>query len=390
MRKTILIISALLALPAFSQQSFDGVLKSVEENNYTLAAAKESVKANKLANKTGLTPSDPEVEFGYMWRNLEGGNKKAVNVRQGFDFPTLYAQRGKLANMKNDSEDVSYSVSRMNILLEAKTVCIELVKQNALLRLYENQLANAVEISQTIERMDKSGEANLLDKNKAQLNVATLLSEVEAIKLEKARLMKDLVRLNGGKEITFDVAQFEAFELPSDFAEWYAAAEAQNPNIQYLRSMVDVKERKVKVSKHEWLPKLSVGYSGEFLDAEKTQGVSVGVSIPLWQNKNRIKQAKAEALAAEYAKNDAELNLENSLQTLFERVKVLQTSAASIGKAIEMHNNEDLLYKAYNAGELSLLEYLLEVEYYISVKTKLLETQSEMTQAYAQLTAHTL
>lgn len=146
MRKTILIISALLALPAFSQQSFDGVLKSVEENNYTLAATKESVKANKLANKTGLTPSDPEVEFGYMWRNLEGGNKKAVNVRQGFDFPTLYAQRGKLANIKNDSEDVSYSVSRMNILLEAKTVCIELVKQNALLRLYENQLANAVEI----------------------------------------------------------------------------------------------------------------------------------------------------------------------------------------------------------------------------------------------------
>lgn len=390
MRKTILIIATLLALPAFSQQSFDGVLKSVEENNYTLAAAKESVKANKLANKTGLTPSDPEVEFGYMWRNVEGGNKKAVNVRQGFDFPTLYAQRGKLANTKNDSEDVSYSVSRMNILLEAKTVCIELVKQNALLRLYENQLANAVEISQTIERMDKSGEANLLDKNKAQLNVATLLSEVEAIKLEKARLIKELVRLNGGKEITFDVAQFEAVELPSDFAEWYAAAEAQNPNIQYLRSMVDVKEREVKVSKHEWLPKLSVGYSGEFLDVEKTQGVSVGVSIPLWQNKNRIKQAKAEALAAEYAKNDAELNLENSLQTLFERVKVLQTSAASIGKAIEMHNNEDLLYKAYNAGELSLLEYLLEVEYYISVKTKLLDTQSEMAQAYAQLTAHTL
>ena len=355
-----------------------------------IAAANESAKANKLANKTGLTPSDPEVEFGYMWRNMEGGNKKAVNVRQGFDFPTLYAQRGKLANTKNQSEDVAYSVARMNVLFEAKTVCIELVKQNALLRLYENQLANAVEISQTIERMDKSGEANLLDKNKAQLNVATLLSEVEAIKLAKARLMKELVRLNGGKEITFDVAQFEGVELPADFAEWYAAAEAQNPNIQYLRSMVDVKEREVTVSKHEWLPKLSVGYSGEFLDVEKTQGVSVGVSIPLWQNKNRIKQAKAEALAAEYAKNDAELNLENSLQTLFERVKVLQTSAASIGKAIEMHNNEDLLYKAYNAGELSLLEYLLEVEYYISVKTKLLETQSEMAQAYAQLTAHTL
>lgn len=390
MRKTILIIAAMLALPAFSQQTFESVLKSVEENNFTLVAAKESVKANKLANKTGLTPSDPEVEFGYMWRNLEGGNKKAVNVRQGFDFPTLYAQRGKLANTKNDSEDVAYSVARMNVLLEAKSVCIELVKQNALLRLYENQLANAVEISQTIDRMDKSGEANLLDKNKAQLNVATLLSEVESIKLEKARLIKDLVRLNGGKEISFDLSQFDAVELPSDFEEWYAAAEAQNPNIQYLRSMVEVKDREVTVSKHEWLPKLSVGYSGEFLDAEKTQGVSVGVSIPLWQNKNKIKQAKAEALAAEYAKNDAELNLENSLQTLFERVKVLQASATSIGKAIEMHNNEDLLYKAYNAGELSLLEYLLEVEYYISVKTKLLETQSEMTQAYAQLTAHTL
>ena len=83
-----------------AKQSFDGVLKSVEENNYTLAAAKESVKANKLANKTGLTPSDPEVEFGYMWRNVEGGNKKAVNVRQGFDFPTLYARAWQVGKYK--------------------------------------------------------------------------------------------------------------------------------------------------------------------------------------------------------------------------------------------------------------------------------------------------
>lgn len=47
------------------------------------------------------------------------------------------------------------------------------------------------------------------------------------------------------------------------------------------------------------LPKFSAGYSLERTLGQKYQGISVGISIPLWENKNRVKQAKAGVVAAQ-------------------------------------------------------------------------------------------
>ena len=51
----------------------------------------------------------------------------------------------------------------MELLLSAKTFCIELVYYNALGKLYERQLDNAKQIAEAYERMKQTGDANQLE-----------------------------------------------------------------------------------------------------------------------------------------------------------------------------------------------------------------------------------
>lgn len=390
------IISGILvlftALSASGQDLYAPVLKQIEQNSTTLEALKEQMEAQKLGNKTGLTPTNPEVEFGYLWGNPATiGNRKDINVRQTFDFPTVYAQRGRLSDLQNNSAEYQYKSQRMELLLSAKSFCIELVYYNALGKLYERQLENAKQIADAYERMNRTGDANRLEYNKAILNCTNMENEVKRINLERERLLSELTRLNGGNPVAFDWATYDhAFVQPADFENWYAAAETENPALQYLKSQVEVNSRQIKLSQASSLPKFSVGYMGEFVTGQKFQGMTVGMSIPLWENKNKVKQAKAAAKASERIAEDAKMQYYNRLKNLYAQVSELQENVRRYNSVFERNDNDKLLFKAYSNGEISLLNYLLEVEYYFVAYDKRLQAERDLELALAELNAYSL
>lgn len=210
MKRFIFCISALwLSVSVFCQDIYTPILEQIEQNSTTLSALQELMKSQKLSNKTGLTPADPEVEFGYLWGSpIAIGNKKDVSVSQTFDFPTVYTQKHKLSNLQNNSVEYEYKSQRMDLLLTAKTTCIELVYYNALFELYSRQLDNARQIAEAFEKMQATGDANRLEYNKAMLNYTNFDNEIKRIDLERKRLLSTLTGLNGGKPITFDTKSF--------------------------------------------------------------------------------------------------------------------------------------------------------------------------------------
>lgn len=392
MKKVIFCISALcLSASVFCQDLYMPILEQIEQNSTTLNALQEQMKAQKLSNKTGLTPADPEVEFGYLWGSpIAIGDKKDVSVSQTFDFPTVYAQKNKLSNLQNNSAEYEYKSQRMELLLTAKTTCIELIYYNALYELYSRQLDNARQIAETYEKMQTSGNANRLEYNKAMLNYTDFDNETKRVNLERKRLLSELTSLNGGIPITFDTKVFETPSLPSDFESWYTVAEARNPALQYLKSQVDVSNRQIQLSQALSLPKFSIGYSGEFVKGEEFQGITIGMSIPLWENKNQIKQAKAAAKASEQIEKDAKMQYYNRLKNLYEEISQLQENIIRYNTVLNQNDNEELLFKAYNGGELSLLDYLLEIEYYFDAQNKRLQAERDLELALASLNAYQL
>jgi len=384
-----LIISILLLSTGFSvtaQSEYETILQQIEANNATLAALRLQTEAQKLSNRTGLAPANPEVEFHYLWGSPYAiGNRTDISVRQSFDFPTAYAHRSKIANLQNSNAELSYKAERLNILLSAKQASIELVYYNALLKEYAVRLQNAGRIAEAYKiKLDK-GETNILEHNKAQLNLTTVQAEVTQIETERTALLLELKRLNGGKEIVFSNDVFSANTLPTNFEEWYATAQNKSPVLQYVRTQIEIEQRQVKLNRAMGLPKFSAGYMSEKIVGEHFQGVTVGMSIPLWENRNRIKQAKAQTQATEAILEDSKVQFYNRLQTLYIKANALQQNAQKIRQSFTANNNEPLLKKALDAGEISLLTYLLEIEFYYNAISKALEAERDFELAVAEL-----
>ncbi len=135
------------------------------------------------------------------------------------------------------------------------------------------------------------------------------------------------------------------------------------------------------------LPSLSAGYMSEKVVGERFQGISVGISIPLWENKNRVKQAKASVRAAESRETDSRLQFYNQLQILYNRTTGLKAASEKYRQSLTEANNTELLKKALDAGEISMLEYMVEMGLYYDTISKALETERDYQKAFAELSA---
>ena len=125
----------------------------------------------------------------------------------------------------------------------------------------------------------------------------------------------------------------------------------------------------------------------ENVGIEKFSGITMGVSVPLWENKNRVKQAEAQIKASEASLEDTKTQFYTRLENLFVRSRSLQENTERYLNAISSFSNKDLLKKALDSGEISLLNYLVELEYYYESMDKLLETKRVLGHSLAELWA---
>lgn len=371
-----------------AQQDIKSVLASIERNNTTLQSSRETMEAEKIANRTGIYLANPEVEFGYLWGDPASlGNRTDFSVTQSFDIATLSGLRSNAANEENTLVEWQYKTDRMNILLEAKQYCIELVYYNALKEELEIRRQHAAMIAKGYEERLRQGDASQLDYNKAKLNLSTAQGELTRVKVEQSALLEQLKRLNGGEPITLENVEFEPLLLPHRFDDWYQLAEERNPVLAYIRQQVEVQKKQVSLKKAMNLPTFTAGYLSENVVGEKFQGFTVGVSIPLWENKNQVRHARASVKAAESRLEEGQQQFYNNLQLLYNRTVGLKNVAEDYRKAIEMANSTELLKKALDAGQISLLEYVLEIGLYYDIVERALEAEKDYHQAYTELSA---
>ena len=117
-RLTILLVSLALAAGMHAQgDAIDAILQQIEANNKQLRANAGLVSAQKLENKAENNLPNPSLSYSHLWdsddKNVTVGE---LVISQGFDFPTLYATRGKLARMRNQALDAQAAALRQDIL----------------------------------------------------------------------------------------------------------------------------------------------------------------------------------------------------------------------------------------------------------------------------------
>ncbi|KAB2871812.1 MAG: TolC family protein [Bacteroidales bacterium] len=371
---------------ANAQSTIENILGDIEKNNTTIQALRQSADAEKIANKTGITPSNPEVEFGYLWGSPSAiGNRTDFSVTQSFDFPTAYLRKGQIANSRNSKVEFEYQSKVREIKLRASEICIDLIYLNALQSEYKRRFEHAKGISDSYKRRYDVGDVNILDYNKAQIYLLNATKELESNDVERKSLLTQLASLNGGKAIEFTDTVLANSTINPEFSQWYTQAEQNNPALAALKQEIEATQREVQLSRALSLPKFNAGYMSEKVAGEHFQGITVGLSIPLWENKNTVRYAKSRFAAYQSAEADSKLKYYNHLMMLHQKALGMQSNVDDYRTKLKSFSNTDLLQKALDKGEISLVEYLYELSFYYDSFENLLEMERDLNRVVVEM-----
>jgi outer membrane protein TolC len=363
----------------------DSLLLQIERNNTLLPALKQQTAADRIANRTGLLPSNPEVEFHYLWGNEAApGNRKDFSVTQNFDFPATYYYRRKLAGVQDQQVDLNYLAARNDLLLEAKQQAVWWVYHSNRLRESNLRLAHAQEIEKACRAKYEAGEMDLPEYNRARINLLNRQKDVNVLETAQEQSRMELLRMNGGKDLMLP-SDYLPVQLPSDFEQWLAGAEAKNASLLRLRQATAANRVQMKLQRSLNLPKISLGYMSERVLTEQFRGITAGISIPLWENKNTVRKLRSQAAASQAMEHDAQIRFRNEAQMLYKKAARLLQTATEYRQLLRSSDNTALLTKAFTSGERSLIEYITELGIYYETVDYLLETEKDFQLTVAEL-----
>lgn len=394
MNKTIVFVffGCLFSLGSFAQTtSVKELLGEIEKNNIELKAYQSFIESRQLENKSGNNLPDPQFSAYY----LPYGSNNTVDytefqISQSMEFPTVYTARGKWNELKRQLLETDYAKLRQGILLQAQNLLIELASLQKQKDIEVLRIEKSKQVFNQIQELFSKEQIGILDLNKAKISWMQEQFVIEQLDVNSQTVLSSLEKLNGGKSVNFDMQHMESsMEIETIETIWQIKL-SKDPMLRMLRESEAASLQKVQLEKNKILPNLTAGYNVQGVSGNKISGYFGGISIPLWNNKNKLKSAKADY---QYHQSNSEIETANiflNFQNQYNRFQLLFKKYKEYQATIGMLNSEKLLFKAYMLGEFSFMEYYVELQFYQQAYDKLLQMEKELFQLRAELLKHQL
>ena len=134
------------------------------------------------------------------------------------------------------------------------------------------------------------------------------------------------------------------------------------------------------------MPGFELGYRlNTASGGERFNGFLVGVSIPLFSNRNNVKQAKAQALYTDLQLESTTTAIESELHQLYNQSVALRTSMDEYNTVLKSQNSLALLNKAIQTGQISMIEYFVDITTLYQSMQNYMQLQNEYQKVMSQL-----
>jgi outer membrane protein, heavy metal efflux system len=384
-----LIVPGLILLSHFAnaQVSLDSLLRISENNNPEIRSAYQSYQNSRV--RTNLFPENPEVEFGHMWGSpAMVGQRNDLSVSQSFDFPTVYARRSQLSRTDIERSAQLFEAVRQDILLNTKQHWIEMVFLNKRMKILEKRMDEAVNVYNYLQSRYEHGEISRLGLNRAVLLKAALTSDIDNLSTEQNAMSVDISYLSGGNRVMVsDTIYYPAKALLIDSV---LKTSESDPLYRAHEQNVESFNIQQKLARAGGMPKIKTGYYSESVSGQDLRGVQLGLSIPLWENVNKVRRAGGEVLTAEMEMEKFRSRQESNIMNLFGKMEARKRQMDQLHEALQSANDPGLLAMAMESGEISILEYYFGTEVYYDVLEDYLNAEKEFYLAESELNKYDL
>lgn len=366
MMRRILYVAAAACITVFSHaqdNTAEQVLASIERNNPRLKALYSSGEASKMEIRAENNWQQ-DLSFSYspfFAPGVKGIASSEMVLSTGFDFPTQYVARHKSGKMRSDAIDRQYQLARRDILLQARLLCMDIVRLNQEKALLGRRLSNAEELLALMEKRFSEGDASIIEVNKVKMEMMDMKSAAVRNSAALETAMSGLSALNGGIPVDFDAVAYPAMEPVGDPEAFISETLESDMAVKSAEAALDAADGYVRLNRQNWLPKFEIGYRRNTALAEASHGFLIGASIPLFSNRNKTKIAEAERYAAGNMLNDTRMQAESALRSALGEIRQLQ-SALEVYDVQLMYGTLDALKKAVEGGMISVMDYYVEAD----------------------------
>lgn len=381
----LLIFSCTLTLSA---QPSD-IYKKIEEIlalQLPVQAASDFIDAEKMGNLSYLYPENPRIEVEYLRPNPRLKNQ-AFNyqISQEFEFPSVYSNRKHLAKAQNESLEIQLNAYKRDYLEKTLNAWSEWVFASKKVEFLKKQSNFAKKIQESTEKLFDAGQISILERNKAQVFSLNIEKNYQQALHEKLLNQNRLLQFNNG-----EVFEFLEEKYPVPYLDILYLSElenVENTNLALLQADKDIEANtlELKLKRSENLPEFEIGYIREQDIEVDFKGVSLGISIPIWKNKNATKTAKLKLKASQKEKENIQNQINQEIRQLFLLQELSQKYFQELDVEIKKADNQLLLEKAFQLGEITIIDFVTEQNMYSDLYEKYLETELNLSKTWILL-----
>ena len=376
-------------MPVIPQASLDSLLARVLQHNRALGTASQHYESVRIGSKRNLYLDNPEVGFGYLWGTPSLlGNRADLEILQSFAFPTVYGSRMKLGKAETEKAYHILASMKLEKLLEAKKLWIEKVYLNKTQKLLSGRVDQLDQVSGYYHLQYENGEISKISLNKALLLRATLVAELDGLRAESLVIQSKIRLITGDHPVEIKDSLYYLINV--DQQDTVIRESLQNPLYHAYLSEIDRLNMKKRLTRATGMPKITTGYYSENTQDLSLRGVQLGVTIPLWENANKVKHASAEVMTAELEADRFRQAEIARIEQLYASYKITMKRVEALSAVLDQADDPGLLSLAVQTGEISMIEYFYEAEMYYKTWQELLQAEKQLHLIEAELNKYGL
>ena len=141
-------------------------------------------------------------------------------------------------------------------------------------------------------------------------------------------------------------------------ADW----EAYAPDLTVARLQAEAAGDDVKVSRREALPRLGLGYKATYGEGSYNNGLTAGLSIPLFSNRHNVKRAQAYERAARAEAEAAVVEKRNTVNELYAKADYAARLLQSFDIMPDADSYVGVLVRLLESGQMNIIDYYSELD----------------------------
>jgi cobalt-zinc-cadmium resistance protein CzcA len=365
------------------------------ENNLKLQAAKLDYKAAQFSEKTVLALPKTNIN-GLFGQTNSMRFDENISISQNIPNRAYIRAQREQARQEAQLFNISMDMDRRDINYSLSQSWYQWLYLKELKKTLQREDSLLLAFSKAADAKYRSGESRLLEKTVAENRRQQLLQEISknemTMKLELIKI-KQLIGIKDDFVPKADSLQALVFQEPD------STTLQMHPMLRYLSQQANISVASQKTAAAEKLPEFSGGYfiqslSGpqeingqarSFNSTPQFQGVSLGISVPIFSGK--AYKAKQEMYATQKLAREKEADfikwqLEQEILQKVEEYDFWQQHLAYY-RSTALPNAELIVFnatKSYQNGEIEYVEYLQALQTALESKKGYINTVNNLNQ----------